>query len=74
MLDLYANNLLTGKTYNVYLDKYGYAIGVDLHTGEDNYVFITGYDLDSSAIASGTARDHAALWRRYLSTKCRYAV
>ena len=59
VLDLYNNKLLTGKTYNVYLDKYGYAIGVDLHTGEDNYVFITGYDLDSSAIASGTARANA---------------
>lgn len=56
VLDLYNNKLLTGKTYNVYLDKYGYAIGVDLHTGEDNYVFITGYDLSESAIAAGSAR------------------
>ena len=56
VLDLYNNKLLTGKTYNVYLDKYGYAVGVDLHTGEDNYVFITGYDLSESAIAAGSAR------------------
>ena len=59
VLDLYNNKLLTGKTYNVYLDNYGYVIGVDLHTGEDSYVFITGYDLDSSAIASGTAKANA---------------
>ena len=59
VLDLYDNKLLTGKTYNVYLDNYGYAIGVDLCVGEDSYVFITGYDLDSSAIASGTAKANA---------------
>ena len=59
VLDLYANNLLTGKTCNVYLDKYGFAIGVDLHTGNDNYVFIAGYDLNGSNIAGGNARANA---------------
>lgn len=29
ILDLYDNNLLTGNTYNIYLDSYGNAIGVD---------------------------------------------
>ena len=50
-LDLYNNNLLTNKTYNVYLDKYGYAIGVDLYAGDDNYVFISGIKLNNSPIA-----------------------
>ena len=55
VLDLYNNNLLTGKTYNIYLDPYGNAIGVDLYAGEDNYVFITGYDLNGSSIANANA-------------------
>ena len=50
-LDLYNNNLLTNKTYNVFLDKYGYAIGVDLYAGDDNYVFISGIKLNNSPIA-----------------------
>ena len=56
VLDLYADNLLTDTSYNVYLDQYGYAIGVDLYEGTLNYVFITGYDLASSNIAATTAR------------------
>ena len=57
VLDLYNNNLLTGRSYNIYLDPYGNAIGVDLYAGEDNYVFITGYDISNTAIAvaNGTA-------------------
>ena len=58
-LDLYSNNLLTNKTYNVYLDNYGYAIGVELFSGEDNYVFITGFDGNGSNIANGTAKANA---------------
>ena len=54
-LDLYAQDRLTGKTYNVYLDQYGYAIGVDLYSGNDNYVFITGYDTRSSAVSASNA-------------------
>ena len=56
VLDLYNNNLLTGKSYNIYLDPYGNAIGVDLYAGEDNYVFITGFDMSRSSIAAGTAK------------------
>ena len=50
-LDLYSQDHLTGKTYNIYLDTYGYAIGVDLYAGKDNYVFITGYDMGNNADA-----------------------
>ena len=55
VLNLYADNLLTDMTYNVYLDQYGYAIGVDLHEGDLNYVFITGYDRNKSNISIKTA-------------------
>ena len=33
----YDNENLTDKTYNIYLDEYGYAIGVDLYSGAANY-------------------------------------
>ena len=58
-LNAYYNELLTDKTYNVYLDKYGYALGVDLCEGEANYVFITGYDLNGSSIAGGSVKANA---------------
>ena len=59
VLDLYNNKLMTGKTYNVYLDNYDYVIGVDLNAGEDSYVFITGFDVNGSSIASGNAKANA---------------
>ena len=39
---------LKDKTYNVYLDKYGYAVGVKELEGAKNYVFITGIDTNDS--------------------------
>ena len=61
VLDLYDGALLTDSTYNVYVDQYGYFIGVDLFEGTKNYVFITGYDLGGSYIAVKTA-DAAAIF------------
>ena len=55
ILNEYDENLLTDNTYNVYVDQYGYFLGVDLFEGTKNYVFITGYDLDGSYIAVRTA-------------------
>lgn len=54
-LDEYNVGNLTDKTYNIYLDQYGNAIGAALYSGDDQYVFITGYDLNSSFIANQTA-------------------
>ena len=53
----YDENLLTDKTYDIYLDQFGNTIGVALHSGTDNYVFITGYDLSNSnyAVTRATA-------------------
>ena len=56
VLDEYFKELLTDKTYNVYLDQYGYFIGVDLYSGTDNYVFITGYDRTASNLAISTIK------------------
>ena len=51
----YDNDLLTDNTYNVYLDQYGYFLGVDLFEGTKNYVFITGFDRNSSNLSVKTA-------------------
>ena len=55
VLDLYDDDLLTGKTYNVYVDSNGYFLGVDLFEGTKNYVFITGYDKNISNLSIKTA-------------------
>ena len=46
----YDGSLLTDKTYDIYMDQYGYFIGAALHSGEDQYVFITAYDVNESAM------------------------
>lgn len=56
VLDNYNNSLLTDKTYNIYMDEYGYFIGVDLYEGTKNYVFITGFDRPTSNLSISTAR------------------
>ena len=48
----YSKDNLKDSTYNIYLDQYGYAIGVELVEGADNYVFITGIDTDSSNLTT----------------------
>ena len=46
---------LKDTTYNVYLDQYGYAIGVEEVESADNYLFITGIDLNKSNLVNRTA-------------------
>ncbi len=54
-LDQYDSDLLTDMTYTLYLDQYGYVIGVDVYEGDLKYVFITGYDRNSSNLSVSTA-------------------
>ena len=54
-LNQYDADLLTTNTYNVYLDKYGYFIGIDLFEGTKQYVFVTGYDMRNSNLSVKTA-------------------
>ena len=61
ILNQYNNASLTDATYNVYLDQYGYFIGVDLYEGAKKYVFITGYDRPVSNLTIKTA-DAAAIF------------
>ena len=46
------NKNLKDTTYNVYLDKYGYVIGVDIVSTPDDYLFVTGYDTARSNLAN----------------------
>ena len=55
VLNEYDQTLLTDNTYNVYVDANGYFIGVELFEGTKNYVFITGFDRDSSNLSVKTA-------------------
>ena len=50
----YTANNLKDQTYNVYLDQYGYVIGVDIVDKVNNYVFITGADSSSSNLSTKT--------------------
>ena len=54
-LEAYDHDLLTDMTYTLYVDQYGYVIGVDLYEGDLKYVFITGYDRNSSNLSVSTA-------------------
>ena len=49
VLNEYDADQLKNSSYNVYLDQYGYVIGVDLYEGAKNYVFITGYNMDANS-------------------------
>ena len=42
-------------SYNIYLDQYGYIIGVDVYEGDLKYVFITGFDRNTSNLSVSTA-------------------
>ena len=46
---------LKDKTYNVYLDAYGYVIGLEEVEKSNNYLFITGIDLNTSNLKNQTA-------------------
>ena len=51
-LENYTNSNLKDKTYNVYLDQYGYAIGVEEVEGADNYLFLTGINGGTDYLAT----------------------
>ena len=46
---------LKDMTYNVYLDAYGYVIGIEVVEKANNYLFITGIDLNGSYRGARTA-------------------
>ena len=50
----YAETDLKDNTYNLYLDPYGYIIGVECVDESTDYVFVVGYDVGSSVLAKAT--------------------
>ena len=63
VLDQYTDSKVNLKdlTYNVYLDQYGYLIGIELVEEADNYVFITGVDSEYSNLSNKNV-DAAAIF------------
>ena len=53
------NSNLKDTTYNIYMDPYGYVIGVEEVDAEDNYVFITGVDSNYSNLSARTLKANA---------------
>ena len=61
VLDAYDDNNMKDTTYNVYLDQYGYAIGVEIVDGNDNYVFVAAYE-NYKSILSDAKTDATAIF------------
>ena len=55
VLEEYDKINLKDLTYNVFLDAYGYLIGLEQNEDPDEYVFLTGIDTRNSNIKKGTA-------------------
>ena len=59
VLDAYDDNNMKETTYNLYLDQYGYMIGIEIVDSQDNYVFITGYEEFGSVLTNAKAEARA---------------
>ena len=56
ILKNYDANNLDDKTFNIYLDTYGYLIGIEEVDAEENYVFITSYEISDRYLTNKTAK------------------
>ena len=55
VLDEYVDDNMKDTVYNLYLDQYGYLIGIDIVEAATNYVFLTGIDGRTSNLRNKTA-------------------
>ena len=67
-LDAYDDLNLKDVTYNIYLDSYGYLIGIELVEKVNNYVFITGIDNNASNLGVRQADANAIFLDGTMST------
>ena len=67
-LDAYNDLNLKDVTYNVYLDSYGYLIGIEVVEEVNNYVFITGIDNNASNLGNRQADANAIFLDGSMST------
>ena len=56
VLSNYDNKNLDGKTFDLYLDQYGYLIGIKQVEDDVEYVFITSYEVTSKWMTNRTAK------------------
>ena len=56
VLDDYDANNLDDSTYDLYLDQYGYLIGIEKVEDDKEYVFITSYEISSKWMTNRTAK------------------
>ncbi len=47
----YSVSSLTDYTYNIFYDKYGYVLGVEVYRGEEKYVFLTAFKPSATSLA-----------------------
>ena len=59
VLDKYVDNNMKDTTYRLYLDQYGYMIGIEEVDAADNYVFIAGYETFGSVLSNATTEAFA---------------
>jgi len=55
VLDYYDNVNMKDTSYRIFLDKYGYLIGLEIIEEPDQYVFLTGIDGNTSNLSNKTA-------------------
>ena len=61
VLDEYVKDNMKNTTYNLYLDPYGYMIGIEIVEATTNYAFLTGIDGKTSNLANKTAEGNIIL-------------
>ncbi len=61
VLETYDDTNMKDTTFNIFLDQYGYMIGLEQNSNPDQYVFITGDNGGSSDLSSANA-DMAAIF------------
>ena len=55
VLDEYDQSNMKSTSYNIYLDPYGYLIGIDIVEETSRYLFLTGIDGNTSNLSNKTA-------------------
>ena len=59
VLDDYASANLKDTVYKLYLDQYGYLIGIEIVEAKDNYVFISGYERYNGVLSNAETEANA---------------
>ncbi|MCI8909316.1 MAG: hypothetical protein HFG09_01430, partial [Oscillibacter sp.] len=58
VLDNYDQSNMKNTNYRIFLDEYGYAVGIEIIEEPNQYVFLTGIDTRTSNLANKTAEGY----------------